>query len=861
MSAPSFWQPLPWYLVTPPRERDDVIDRPRLTELIDELLGRHRVVLVCAPAGYGKTVAARQWFSGTTATITWLSLDRAEWSGIDVVRGILTALHQGAGPSMTDPIDMRSGLAEIARIAGTVEGPVTVVIDDAHRAAAALADPELRSLLEIGPAGLRFLMVGHGELSAALNRLVVHAVAAVIDGAALAFDRAEIQTLCPRLSAPEAARLLATTRGWPIAVNSAVAGSDDGPITEYVADNILDRLSTELAEFVLAATVADRVDPDLAAALSGRRDAAQLLEHCLHRSLFLTRFDLRSDGAPTRSMYEWHQLFSERVRAILAIRDPHRAAELDRIAAEHLASSRPLDAVRHAIRGRHFGLAWKIFGSNWLALVIGSRDDEVEQICATLVNDLDLDPGQLIQVELIRACCREVGGDRSGASTALASASLRLAELPEPSRNSQLVVSHLAAVMLCSDTPGELDEAVEAALGILSTLPGDEIGVSLQACMAFLAGWTKVRLRSDPVRASQLLDTAVRECSAAGLDDIARWAAANHAFALAYAGALTRAASIIERSRTSRRDGLWHSSYDRGIEQFTMGTIALWRADLARALQINAELSPMDSVRGGYQPLARLHWVYVATTMADTTAVASAEASLELIPDENPHGVPWVAYKNLGRVRICEFRGRHAAIPQLCAEIGPAANIPGVCAMLAAVWRRVGRPDEALRWLSRIDMTTAPTYFRAHALVTRALLAVADGEPARARRLLEQSLALAVPERVMLPYVENRDEVTTSLLIAATRAGPHREFVAQSLAAAAALGGGTGAAISLAQLTPRERELLGLLRSSMEFSEIAAALGVSLNTVNTHRRSLYRKIGARNRRDAVRLADLLAEPS
>ena len=130
-----------------------------------------------------------------------------------------------------------------------------------------------------------------------------------------------------------------------------------------------------------------------------------------------------------------------------------------------------------------------------------------------------------------------------------------------------------------------------------------------------------------------------------------------------------------------------------------------------------------------------------------------------------------------------------------------------------------------------------------------------------ARDLLEQSLALAVPERVMLPYVENRDEVATSLLSAATRAGPYREFVAQSLAAAAATGGRPGAAISLAQLTPRERELLGLLRSSLEFTEIAAALGVSLNTVNTHRRSLYRKIGARNRRDAVRLADLLAEPS
>jgi LuxR family maltose regulon positive regulatory protein len=379
--------------------------------------------------------------------------------------------------------------------------------------------------------------------------------------------------------------------------------------------------------------------------------------------------------------------------------------------------------------------------------------------------------------------------------------------------------------------------------------------------VAFVAGWTKVRLRSDPVRAAELLDTAIRKCSAAGLTDIARWAAANHAFALAYSGALTRAESVIERWRALGGDGLWNTSYDRGIEQFTIGTIALWRADLPKALQINVELSPMDSVRGGYQPLARVNRVYAATTLADLSAVAAAEASLALIPDENPHGVPWTAYKILCRARICEARGQNSAIPALCDEIGPVNHVPVVCSMMAAVCRRIGEPATALEWLARIDMTRAPSYVRAHALLTRALIAAANGDSGRARELLDQSLALAVPERVMLPYVENRDEVTTSLLTAGVHAGPYREFIAQCLAGRAAIGARPGATASLPHLTLRERELLGLLRSSLELTEIAAALGVSLNTVNSHRRSLYRKIGAKNRRQAVRLADFLLGPS
>ncbi|MED5811058.1 LuxR C-terminal-related transcriptional regulator [Mycolicibacterium sp. 050232] len=861
MTAPSFWQPLPWYLVTPPDRRHDVIDRPRLSGLIDESLARHRLVLACAPSGYGKTVAARQWVQIAEGSVAWLSLDREDWSAIDLIRGIVTALGRGADgrAGLPDLIDVRSGVTDIVRLVEATAGPTTVVIDDAHRAASAFADPSLASLLEIGPPRLRFLLIGHGALALELNRLLVHGAAVEIDSARLAFDATEIHSVAQYLgvevAADDAAELQRATGGWPIAVRAALAGAD-GSMTDYVADSILARLPEDLAEFVLAATVDERVDGTLAVALTGRADAATLLEQCLSRSLFLNRFDNPAD-ASSEPVYQWHQLFAQRCHTILATRDRERARTLDRIAAEHLGSYRPLDAVRHALRGGHVDLAWQTFGSRWLDLVITSRDDEVEQICTTLASNLTLDAGQLVVIDLIRACCREVGGDRAGAAELLSEASRRYLGLPESAHTWDAAVARYMAVMLCSDDPAALDAAVDDVWAVLTESTGEPHGAALRACAAFVTGWTKVRLRSDPVRAAQLLESAVRQCNAVGLTDIARWAMANQAFALAYAGKLGAAEALLEQWRAPAGDRLWTRSYDSGIERFTTGLIAFWRGDLAAAQEIEVQLSPMDSVRGGYQPLARVHRVYTACTLGDLAAIAAAEASLALIPDENPHGVPWTAYKRMCLVRIAEVRGQYDDVRRLGQDFGTAVNVPVLTVMMAAVWRRLSEPDRALDQLAGFDPERAPSYVVVHALLTRAVVASMRDDRTAARQLLDRSLAIAVPERIMLPYLENRDEATTALLTDGAHAGPHREFVGECLARRAEISLGSKAAAERLRLTPRERELLGLLRSNLELSEIAANLGISLNTLNTHRRSLYRKIGARNRREAVRYADFL----
>ena len=83
------------------------------------------------------------------------------------------------------------------------------------------------------------------------------------------------------------------------------------------------------------------------------------------------------------------------------------------------------------------------------------------------------------------------------------------------------------------------------------------------------------------------------------------------------------------------------------------------------------------------------------------------------------------------------------------------------------------------------------------------------------------------------------------------------DFIARCLAGRDEIRLRSANLISRNHLTPHEAEVLGLLRSAMSMADIAAALHISINTLKSHRRSLYRKLGAANRREAIRLADLL----
>jgi LuxR family maltose regulon positive regulatory protein len=133
-------------------------------------------------------------------------------------------------------------------------------------------------------------------------------------------------------------------------------------------------------------------------------------------------------------------------------------------------------------------------------------------------------------------------------------------------------------------------------------------------------------------------------------------------------------------------------------------------------------------------------------------------------------------------------------------------------------------------------------------------LAILDWEVGRgdeAQRKLERCLQLAAPEGVFLPFIDNADTSCVELLAAHAATTAHREFVDRCIEVCDATAARRSPAAE-SSLTPRELEVLAYLRTPMTGNEIAARLSVSLNTLKTHQRAIYRKLGVTNRREAVR---------
>ena len=176
--------------------------------------------------------------------------------------------------------------------------------------------------------------------------------------------------------------------------------------------------------------------------------------------------------------------------------------------------------------------------------------------------------------------------------------------------------------------------------------------------------------------------------------------------------------------------------------------------------------------------------------------------------------------------------------------------LPTASVMVAGICRRLGDTDLAQTLADNARGESVATYTRAYAALIGALLAWERADNARAHQLLEESLALAAPESVRYPFLDNADQSCRELLGAHSSRTAYPDFLAECLLACE-----TGASENpAAELTSREREVLAYLRTPMTAAEIAAKLSVSVNTLKTHQRSIYQKLQVSNRREAIGIA-------
>jgi glyoxylase-like metal-dependent hydrolase (beta-lactamase superfamily II) len=448
-----------------PRTRPGFVPRPRLLEQLDQGMDRE-LVLVCTPAGFGKTSLLADWARRSQRPVAWLSLDEVDndparfWrhaaAALDTVRPgvaqqVAVLLGGGLQPTWFEAVVTTL----VNQLAGVAEETV-LVLDDYHLIQAPQVHQSFGFLLAHLPASLRLVVASRADPPLPLARLRARGQLVELREHDLRFTPAEAAELLhaavgPELPEAAVAALTDRTEGWAAGLQLAalslqgrgdiaafVAGFSGSHryVLDYLTEEVLDRQPEQLRTFLLETSILERLSGPLCDAVTGRRDGQALLEQVERANLFLQPLD------EERRWWRYHQLFADLLRARLHQQRPERVPELHRAAAAWFeAHGLAEEAVRHALAAgeaawvarlmeRHFpGLLWVSEDttlSRWLAELPASVVRE-PWLCVALASRAAMG-GRLEEAERLLAAAERAPAGAAGTQGPPAGTPVRLAE-------------------------------------------------------------------------------------------------------------------------------------------------------------------------------------------------------------------------------------------------------------------------------------------------------------------------------------------------------------------------------------------------------------------------------------------------
>ena len=862
-----------------PQVRAPVIVRPRLLEQISR--GVHGpLTVVSAAAGAGKTLLLATWIAQEKppGPVAWLTLDAFnDDSGIFWAYVIATlrrhdvVLPDDIGePIRGDDVD-RSFLARLAVALAGQPQPVILVLDEFECVSRREILHELAFVLRNAEPALRLVILTRNAALSALHRYRLTGDIVQVGTADLAFTEEEAQRLLRqhgvRLSAASLASLTEQTGGWAAGLRlSAVAmqrrADPDSfvtvlptaatALTEYLLDEVLDSQAPPVREFLLRTSVVDRLCPDLADVLTGRGDGDAVLATLQTANVLTSALD----DAP--GWYRYHPLFARVLRAELHRRHRELVPTLHRQACAWLDRAGFLtEAVSQATEADDWPLAaTTVVRQLAVGKILTGRESTT--LCQLFDAMPDDEAGTMPAV--IRAACSLTRFDLTACADHLDAADRHLDDEPAPDRaraRASLEVVRTVACRAVSDAAGA-ETAGARALAELDGMPElaarrPELRALVLSSLATMRLWVG---RFDEAEEALRAGRAVaREpgCEYPRMNLLERAAWLEYRW-----GHLRRAAQLAEEAvQLAETSGL-PVRHRGGAGHLTLALVALeWndRAGLRVHLD-NAEKSAgarLDGVVATAAPLLRV-WQYArvrdfrrAFTVLDRLADDTARRPLP----------PWLA------TRITVTR---ATVHLLRSEVATAATILDRVDERGPVWS-VTRAAVAVTAGDRagaVDLLTATLSERAteHFTATvdgwllMARVRLEEGQAVAARTALTRALELARVEGHRRPFVDAGPWLRPVLHAHPDVLAGH-EWLGPPLTHGRAPTGGAATrepAQCVEPLTERERTVLTRMAQAMSIEDIAADLFLSVNTIKTHQRSIYRKLSVSRRNDAVRRA-------
>ncbi|GFJ96091.1 transcriptional regulator [Phytohabitans rumicis] len=830
-----------------------MVARPRLSRLLSRSAAA-AVTLLSAGAGCGKTLAAAGWLAGGAdgRCAAWLTLDETDNDPATFWYDVLLALQ------VADAVPAGSQLG-----LGAVTRPSVLVLDDVHELREPAALDALGRLVEHRGPALRLVLATRADPAIRLHRLRVSGRLAEIRADALAFDAAEARQLFARhglrLTTPQLRALLERTQGWavglrlaamsvdPADVGGGIAGftGDQPPVADYLAAEVLDRHPPEVQEFLLRTSVAERISGALADTLTDGTRGRHTLERLAGDDGLVVALDRR------REWYRYHPLLRQMLHHRLSTDNPPLAAEMERRQAiwygQHGA---PVEAVRRASVARDWDLVARLLVDAALPRLLSPEAPALVAAVQPVAEQALRDPSmaRLICSAAVRfhrheyaAMDRDVGDARR-----------RLGSVPADLRVSADVALTVfeAAAARARGRPSDLVGAGAHALALLEHAAAPDFAAAPEYRVIVLNGlgighlWCGHRQE-----ANEYLLAAAGEAERLDFELPYVSALSHLAVADAVHGELDTAA---ERARHAVALAERHPPAlpaNTSAAYLSLALVHLQRAewrDAGRAIALAAAASDDESDRSARLAVAAIQMRLLVEEGHTGQALAiGARLREQMLAGD--------AYTGLlaGWVVAAEAEALVAAGRLPAVLDGPA---PGGRAQLCVARARLvagqsGQAETMARALAGDPAADLETSVEARVLL--ALIAEHRRHDHAAVEALTEALALAEPEHVRRPFLILRDRLGALLRRQQQLVGGSADFVEDLLAHLVPPDGPAGSPLA-EPLTDRELIVLRYLPTLRSNSEIGEDLFVTVNTVKAHLKSLYRKLGVANRRDAVR---------
>jgi LuxR family maltose regulon positive regulatory protein len=897
-----------------PRRRPQAVARPRLAQRLDAA-SRAALTVLSAPAGFGKTTALTEWLATVpegAASTAWVSLDGGDNDPALFWTYVITAVQAatgGAGASAlpllvsSSPSTQPALTALLNEVNGLSEDLV-LVLDDYHVIEAPEVHEGMRFLLEHQPPRLHVVLATRTDPPLAIPRMRARGQLLEVRAADLRFTQEESgrylnDLMGLGLDDGDVAALEDRTEGWIAALQLAalslqgrgdasafIAGfaGDDRYVVDYLVEEVLARQPPEVRDFLLQTSVLDRLTGPLCDAVTGRDGGAATLVALERANLFLVPLDDR------RAWYRYHHLFSDVLTVHLRQEPAERVAELHRRASAWFeADGDTAQAINHALSGGDTSRAADLLELAIPVLSRQRREAELARWVRSLPEDVvRVRPvlgvafvGALAQaadfgtvdarLSAIERALRPDGStwaeepppglvvvDEDGYRAVPATIELYRAALALAHGDLEGTVEHARQALHLAPPENDLVRAAAGALGGLASWTAGDLTSAHAAYTESVAGLTRAGFISDVLGCSIALGDVRQTQGRLGDAVHAYRRALDLAASDSGAGPLRGtadmhvaiAAVLLERDdlagaaeHLSTSDGLGEHL---GLPQHPYRS----RVVLARLREADGDLDQ------ALELLDHADRVYAGDYSPNARPVPAVRARLRLRRGELGHAQAWARQRHLSAEDDLSYlrEYEHLTLARiLIARHRTAGDTTALPQVLTLLQRLRAAAEEGQRGASVLEVR-----------ILQALAHHAHADAPAALGALSHAVALAQPEGFVRLFADEGPPMASLLKALTRQPAVDPGYVRRLLHATTRTAGTAGTQHRPVQptgpvdpLSDRELDVLRLLGSDLDGPDIARALSVSLNTLRTHTKNIYAKLGVTSRRAAVSRAQEL----